>query len=95
MLDRRDESPPTAAAQRKIVGFRTAPGEDDVRRVGAGQCRDGFTRILDRAPGETPEAVHRRGVADLRGRLAHRRDNLGPQRRCRVVVEIRIHLTYS
>ncbi len=89
VFDRRHKHPLSAAAEQgQMVRLGAAADEHHAIDRRGDQCRDGFARPLDLLPRRAAAAMHRRRIAVIVQRGAHRRSNLGPQRCRRIPVEI-------
>ncbi len=80
------------AADREVVGFGAAAGEDDLRRIAAHERRNRRPRLVQQRFGLLAEVMHARRVSKLVARRSHNRvDDFGRQRGRRVVVKVDTH----
>jgi hypothetical protein len=93
VLGGRADGAPTAAGDRtgdrRVVGLRAAPREDDLPGPAADDRGDVVAGLVDSAPRVTGEAVRSAGVGEALGEeRQHRRDRVLAHRRRRRVVEV-------
>ena len=80
---------PEQALDSEIVALRATSGEHHLRRARAQRFGDAFPAFLNGAPSPAARAVQRRGVAQHRQCLAHRRHRLWQHRRRGRVIKVR------